>query len=264
MIVPIQPPLDGATAERFLALARSLARTPIANEPERVRLLNDELRWVRNQPTMVEDERLTYEAAIRVLLDLHRLGWEVRESGYGVELSTRPSRTGGLSPDEIREEKARTRAVFQPAVKAQFDHPAVRAFVNRMESSDNRSGRLPVTLLIADGSEIHSRLLAGSFARGAPIADTDLPVRPYLQLVTKDATDEFTGQSLREIWRYFRYTWAIPQFPTPGRQLLYLVRDAGHPCHAVMGLIGLNNSALQMGDLRERQLGWSRDALIEA
>lgn len=31
-----------------------------------------------------------------------------------------------------------------------------------------------------------------------------------------------------------------------------------------MGLIGLNNSALQMGALRERDLGWSREALIES
>jgi len=27
--------------------------------------------------------------------------------------------------------------------------------------------------------------------------------------------------------------------------LLYLVRDAAHPCHAVMGIIGLNNCAMQ-------------------
>jgi len=263
MIVPIQPPLDGASAERFLALARSLAHAAIENEPERDQLLTDDLSWVRNQPTMSTEERDTYEAAVRVLVDLHRLGWEVRESGYGIELSTRPPRTGGLSPVEIREEKARTRAIFEPAVKAQLGDPAVRAFVKRMEGPDNKSGKRPVTLLIADGNEIHSRLLAGD-RHGYLQGDyTTLPVRPYLQLVTKDATDHYTGQGLREIWRYFRYTWSIPQFSTPGRQLLYLVRDAAHPCHAVMGLLGLNNSALQMGAIRERDLGWSRESLIE-
>lgn len=159
MIVPIHPPLDGATAERFLALARSLGRTTTENEPERDGLLRDELLWVHNQPEIGDENRDVYEAAVRVLADLHRLGWDVRESGYGVELSTRTSRTGGLSPSEIRQEKERTRAIFRPAVKAQLGDPAVRTFVARMEGPGAKTGKRPVTLLIADGSELHGRLL---------------------------------------------------------------------------------------------------------
>ncbi|MEA3273758.1 MAG: DUF4338 domain-containing protein [Pseudomonadota bacterium] len=262
MIVSIRPPLDGTAAERFLVLACSLVRTETADELERERLLGDELRWVHGETGVSDKERDAYEAAVRVLADLHRLGWKVRESGYGVELSMRTPRTGGLCPREVREEKANTRALFRPAVKAQLGDPSVRTFVARMEDPGAKTGKRPITLLIADGAELHSRLtgversdLEGRFS--------ELPIRPYLQLVTKGHTDEFTGHNLREIWRYFRYTWSIPQFATPGRQLLYLVRDAAHPCHAVMGLIGLNNSALQMGEIRENDLGWSREALIE-
>lgn len=45
--------------------------------------------------------------------------------------------------------------------------------------------------------------------------------------------------------------------------MLYLIRDAAHPCHAVMGIIGLNNCTLQMGEEREYYLGWNLRALKE-
>lgn len=261
MIVPIRPPLNGTAAERFLVLARSLARTQTRDELERERLLNDELRWAKGHSILTTAEYNTYEAAVRVLADLHRLGWRIRESGYGIELSMQTPRTGGLSPSQIREEKSKTRALFRPAVKAQLGDSAVRSFVARMENPlGAKTGKRPVTLLIADGPELHGRLTTTPWDSETPFSE--LPIRPYLQWVTKDDTDEFTGHNLRDVWRYFRYTWSIPQFSTPGRQLLYLIRDAGHPCHAVMGLIGLNNSALQMGENREDDLGWSRDALI--
>lgn len=260
MIVPIRPPLDGASAERFLAFSHCLARTPSADESARERLLTDEIRWARDtlSPTTLAFD--TYEAAVRVLADLHRLGWQVRESGYGIELSMQTPRIGGLTPAQIREEKARTRALFGPAVQAQLNDPAVRSFVARMENPSAKSGKGSVTQLIAEGPELHSRVTTATWDIATPFEQ--LPIQPYLQLVTKDAIDAVTGQNLREIWRYFRYTWSIPQFTTPGRQLLYLVRDAAHPCHTVMGLLGLNNSALQMGEIREADLGWSRAALI--
>jgi S-DNA-T family DNA segregation ATPase FtsK/SpoIIIE len=38
-----------------------------------------------------------------------------------------------------------------------------------------------------------------------------------------------------DIWRYFRLTWSTPSESTPGRTIKYLIRDAAHPNHAVMG-----------------------------
>ncbi|MBK5971109.1 MULTISPECIES: Druantia anti-phage system protein DruA [Thiorhodovibrio] len=260
MIVPIRPPLDGACAERFLAFSRCLARTQSADESAREALLADEIGWARDALSSATFAFDTYEAAVRVLADLHRLGWQVRESGYGIELSMQTPRIGGLSPAQIRDEKARTRALFRPAVQAQLGDPAVRSFVARMEKPSAKSGKRPITQLITEGPELHGRLTTTTWDDATPFEQ--LPIQPYLQLVTKDATDAVTGQNLREIWRYFRFTWSIPQFATPGRQLLYLVRDAAHPCHAVMGLLGLNNSALQMGEIREAELGWSRAVLI--
>ena len=64
----------------------------------------------------------------------------------------------------------------------------------------------------------------------------DRAIKPYPQLIPGEgeqaALDEFTGIQLADIWRYFRYTWSIPNTPIPGRQMFYLVRDQAHPCHA--------------------------------
>lgn len=264
MIVPIRPPLSGVSAQRYLALARTLGQAPLEDEPQRKRLLRDELHWSNTWPGLDNTKRLAYRAVVHLLVDLHRMGWQVREAGYGVELVAQPVRLHGLTPAEVQAQKAQTRAMFRPAVAAQLGHEKVRQFVRRMEQPESRSGKRPVTLLIADGAELHARLHADSPSPSQAYPAEALAVRPYLQLASSDATDPWTGHRLREVWRYFRYTWSIPQTTTPCRQLLYLVRDADHPCHAIMGLIGLNNSALQMGALRERDLGWNRDVLIES
>ncbi|MCI0734053.1 MAG: DUF4338 domain-containing protein, partial [Methylococcaceae bacterium] len=262
MIVLINPPLEGIAAERFLALAQTLIRVRRRNPDDLHTILNEELHWLKTQ-TMDNSQALAYEASTRVLLDLVRLGWEIREQGYGIELISEPPRLQGLTPEKILAEKRQTRLFFEPTVQDQLGSPAVREFVRRLEDPSAKSGKKPVTLLIAEGAEIHARLMLARQSHNANDDRLANAVRPYLQLVTPDGMDNYTGHSLREIWRYFRYTWSIPQFSTPGRQLLYLVRDAAHPCHAVMGIIGLNNCALQMGEEREYHLGWNLRALAE-
>jgi hypothetical protein len=247
-----------------LALAQSLTRTQQRhNAPDLQQLLDEEVCWVRNGAALDGQEK-TYEASARVLLDLVRLGWKINEHGYGIELISNEVRNGQMTSEEIHAEKRKTRELFHPTVHAQLSDPSVMSLVQRLESPSKKTGKKPVTLLIADGEELHARLVRAKREAGPEIED---PLRtacnPYLQLVKSDGVDEFTGHSLRDIWRYFRYTWSIPQFSTPGRQVLYLVRDAAHPCHAVMGIIGLNNAALQLGKEREYFLGWSLCALKE-
>ena len=250
MIVPLDSPLDGIAADRFLSVARSLSRVPVLTDADYRKFLDQEIAWCQNH-ALFNNSQLAFEASVRVLLDLVRLGWRVREEGYGIELVADKIQTAHLRPDEIVAEKTRTRELFQPMVEAQYRDPAIQAFVRRMESSSAISKKKPISLLIAEGQEVHARL-KNKHIEG---------IKPYLQLVEVDETDEVTGHYLREIWRYFRYSWSIPQFTTPGRQLLYLVRDAQHPCHAVMAIIGLNNCALQMGTARETYLGWNYEAL---
>ena len=48
-----------------------------------------------------------------------------------------------------------------------------------------------------------------------------------LQLVEADKRCELTGVKLADIWRYFRFTWSLPYNTSPGRNLYFLIRDAG-------------------------------------
>lgn len=262
MIVNLKPPLEGLTAERFSALAQTLIRANRRNPDDLQTILNEELHWLRAQ-IIDGDQFLAFEASVRVLLDLVRLGWDIREQGYGIELISQPPKLQGLTPEEVLAEKRQTRDFFAPTVQNQLGNPSVRDFIKRMEAPSAKSGKKPVTLLIAEGAEIHARLTRAPQAGNANDDRLANAVMPYLQLATLENVDEYTGHSLRDIWRYFRYSWSIPQFSTPGRQLLYLIRDAAHPCHAVMGIIGLNNCALQMGEEREYYLGWNLRALTE-
>lgn len=262
MIVPLNPPLEGVTAERFQALAQTLIRANRRNPDDLQMILNEELHWLHAQ-IIDGDQFLAFEASVRVLLDLVRLGWDIREQGYGIELISEPPKLQGLTTEEVLAEKQQTRCFFEPTVQNQLGNPSVRDFVKRMEEPSVKSGKKPITLLIAEGAEIHARLMRAPQVDKLNEDRLANAILPYLQLANPESIDEYTGHSLRDIWRYFRYSWSIPQFSTPGRQLLYLIRDAAHPCHPVMGIIGLNNCALQMGEEREYYLGWNLRVLKE-
>ena len=85
-------------------------------------------------------------------------------------------------------------------------------------------------------------------------------INPYLQLVRSEARDTISGQKLIDIWRYFRYLWAIPYQTTPGRNLFYLVRDAARPTHPVIGIAALGNCVVQLSE-RDQVIGWSVEAV---
>ena len=262
MIVPIFPPLNGEAAERFHAFALRLAcaqRAGAANDMSSA--LEEEVRWCRSA-RFSRENILAYEACIRVLSDLARLRWRIVEQGYGFALENRKERTGGRPTAEIMASKKTLRSELQPVVDEQKRHPAVLDFIAKMEGED-RSGRRSVRLLMTDGAELAARLAPARELEGEERVEAlNAAVQPYLQEADK-SVDPTTGRRLREIWRYFRYSWSIPQVPTPGRQLLYLVRDGAHPAHPVIGIAALNNCPLEMGERRERYIGWHFAAIVE-
>ena len=262
MIVPIFPPLDGESAERFHAFATRLACAQRArNANDMSSALEEEIGWCRSARCS-EENVLAYEACVRVLSDLARLRWRIVEQGYGFALENRKERTGGRPTAEVVASKEILRRELQPVVDEQKRHPAVRDFIARMER-DDRSGRRSVRLLMADGAELAARLAPARELEGEErVAALGHAIKPYLQDADR-SVDPTTGRRLRDIWRYFRYSWSIPQVPTPGRQLLYLVRDGAHPAHPVIGIAALNNCPLEMGEKRERYIGWHLAAVVE-
>lgn len=258
MIVSLRPPLEGIANERFLALAKELKRNQRNRNPiDYENICKSEIQWCRTHPHLGEYREI-YEAAARLLIDLTRLSWEIYENGLGIELhSPRFPHRKGLSRQEIKDAKQRVQRELEPLRNGQFQNDSVREFIRKLEQPHPSTGRESIACLIADGAEVHSRI-----QKTLDFTDDDRQeklaevIKPYLQLVESKSKDKFTGIPLGDIWRYFRYTWRIPQTSIPGRQLLYLVRDAAHPFHAVMGIASLNNSALQLTS-RDNLVGWT-------
>ena len=262
MIVPIYPPLDGEAAERFHVFAMKLADAQrTRNSDDMNRALGAEIGWCRSAVGF-DGNLLAYEACVRVLSDLARLRWRIVEQGYGFALESRRDRVRGRPTAEIVALKELLRSELRPVVDEQRFQPAVLEFIARMEGED-RAGRRSVRLLMADGAELAARLAPARELEGKErVGALGEAIKPYLQ-EADESVDPTTGRRLREIWRYFRYSWSIPQVPTPGRQLLYLVRDGAHPAHPVIGIAALNNCPLEMGERRERYIGWHFAAIVE-
>ncbi len=136
-------------------------------------------------------------------------------------------------------------------------------FIQRMESPQKTaSGLTSIRSLLADGKKLGREMkqIAEMPDRNVRFQKLRETVRPYLQLVTEKARCEHTGHLLADIWRYFRLSWANPPESTPGRSLLYIIRDAGQPSHPVMGIFALENAPIRIA-CRDDYLGWTVETL---
>ena len=267
MIVPLEPKLEGLAERRFFSFARQILDRQAAGVLGRISALVEAETTRASGLRDLKGQCDEYTACVRVLGDLAQLRWTLVESGYGLELhSPRPQDKRVSDPAQARRRKEAIRNELRPRVQQQFSDANVRKFIRRMERPLASSKWKSIRTLIADGTELQGRLCA---ARQLPADDPAraealrCAVRPYLQLVDADLRDDYTGIPLRDIWRYFRYTWSIPQTPIPGRNILYLVRDAAHDAHAVIGIAALSNCAVQLIP-RERAIGWSASGLVAA
>ena len=176
------------------------------------------------------------------------------------------SSKSGHAACAMQRRKEAVRRELRPRLRRQFADPHVRRIIARLERPGPSSRHRSVRALIADGAELQNRLLAAREHRASDPARADAlrrAVRPFLQLVEPRARDAETEFALRDIWRYFRYAWSIPQTPIPGRSLVYLVRDAAHERHAVIGIAALGNCPVQMVP-RDCAIGWSASGLTAA
>lgn len=259
MNVLITPNLDGLASERLRAFAVNLAGFG-SGDPAIRDAVDAEAGWAR-RTALLNGQTCAYEASVRLLADLRLLKWTVRADACGIELESPVNHRNSAKTNEaIRAVKNDIRRELAPSLHSQFADPLVRAFIRDLEKPPRGSRRKSILSLIADGAEVRSRL---DQSLACPLEDRPTALRaavkPYLQLVPGEGEanvcDEHTGIPLGEIWRYFRYTWSIPQTPIPGRQMFYLVRDAAHPAHAIIGIAALGNSPL-VSPPRDHAIGW--------
>ena len=264
MIIPLEPNLEGPAEKLFFDIARQILHCQEEGNARKISSIVEEEISRVNSPSDFEGPIDCYEACLRVLGDLAQLRWKLVENSYGIELhSPQSHNTDVMTPGEIRDLKETIRGELGQQRQRQFEDKHVKIFIQRMERPPSSARHKSIQTLIENGTELHSRLTparkfsVGTEKRDAALAKT---VQPYLQLVEPGARDKYTDIRLQDIWRYFRYTWSIPQTPIPGRNLLYLVRDGAHANHAVIGIAGLSNCTVQMTP-RDRHIGWKADSL---
>ena len=254
--VPFRPSLEGFFAARFYRTIRaSLKKGALSSSHKFDVIVGKEIVWAGTQKNKLQSA--IYKAVWLLLRDLQRVGWTMSWVKNCL-LLTKPNSTSSVAKSAdipAQKESIRNAMAFARIEKLE----KYREFIDRMVAIPNGKGAVKqsVISLIGDGQEIADDLLKARRTKSDEKRSRLIlgSVRPYLQLVNDKDRCEFTGHKLSDIWRFFRFTWANPPETTPGRTLLYLVRDAARENHPVMGIFSLENAALRIG-CRDERLGW--------
>lgn len=247
--IPFRPKLEGVFRTRFYSVAKNINTETVSTNLET--LISEELQWVENECLYNIDQRRRYRAVWLLLRDLVRASWRACFRSGVLELSLPTLNIKSESNSTMADEKARLRAWLSESRLERLQ--TFEKFITYMESEDSKV-RSSVLTLVADGNELADRLKNAANLRDA--------VCPQLELVNESARDTVTNHRLADIWRYFRLTWATPSESTPGRTMQYLIRDEAQANRPVMGIISLENCAVQITD-RDKYIGWNAREFIE-
>jgi hypothetical protein len=132
-----------------------------------------------------------YGATLRVLRDLIRQGWTIREDDEGIILDAPGRAAVRLGDPEAA--KVSIRQSFAFAREAQLREPPTLEFIATTE-------RRGVDRLFTSGAELATRLTTQGTAA----------VQPELQVIEPGARDETTGLFLQDVWRYARHFLVDP------------------------------------------------------
>lgn len=190
-------------------------------------------------------------ALSRVIGDLVAHGWRFKATDRLLLASTER-----VSTDETRKEFVQRVQLRQR--EQQLLKPSVREFVRSMEKRRlTKNGWTSIFSLFRDGRELANALNAAGAGPYVPQV-----VDPYIQIIEDpEQRCQFSGLRLMDIWRYFRYGWAMPYNSVPGRSMLVLIRDAAARNHPVMGIAALGSAIVQMSE-RDAWIGWTANDFV--
>jgi Domain of unknown function (DUF4338) len=216
-------------------------------------VLNENIQLVNNHDNPIEC--LKFLSAISILRDLLSQGWRIKKNKNSLfELA--PPKLGQ------NDNKLYLRKQLQCERNAQLKTKSIEKFIKRMEKKKTFNGKeISIRALIGDSQLLYEKVrnLVNEKDMAKRLEASKDLVSPYIQLVT-DERCPHTGYRLRDIWRYFRYTWSIPYKSTPGRNMFYLIRDSSQPFHPIVGIIALGNTVLHLTK-RDDYIGWTLEAI---
>lgn len=209
-------------------------------------------KWVGNA------ESAQVRAICLLVADLTEQGWEVHVDQERIIFEPPGLRRQGR--ETVEDVKARTRRTLLIARDRQLQEPSVRRFLTRMERPTARvKGRKTSVLdLVDDGQDLVQALeqvlsLPEAEQSGALAKLID----PVVEACGGGTKCPDTGLELTEVWRYFRHTWAHEYRSIPGRQMMFLVRNAARPNRPVIGIAMLASPVMRL-TARDSWIGWLR------
>src|SRR5262249_25627898 len=146
---------------------------------------------------------------------------------------------------------------------AQLMQPPTRRFIREMERRQRVGAEWhSIYSLMRDGKELAAALQTVANMAPGPQRMEALRriVDPYVEVVESDSVCKLSGLRLVDVWRYFRHTWTTPYFSTPGRRMLFLVRDRAARNHPVIGIGALGSAIVQLAP-RDAFIGWTLEQL---
>lgn len=257
----LAPPLRSAwAASQFLRHAQGLARLAPGDES-----FDSQMRSIRERCSAAASrsrarERQMLLAASLLLGDLRLQGWRIR---------VRARRVFVQPAQEVHSDRSaeKERVRRQELVKrdAQLGRDSVQEFVRSMERPSLFMGkRVSIFSLMRDGRELAEALRGARQHSSNGWAEAlKRIVDPYIQVIhSSQETCALTGLNLLEIWRYFRHTWTNQHTTVPGRNMMFLVRDAAALNHPIIGIGSLSSPIVQLRE-RDRWIGWQPEGFLE-
>jgi hypothetical protein len=203
-------------------------------------------------------ERPVLLASRLLLRDLRMQGWLLRVRGRRVFVQP----AADLADRSAEKERIRRQELVKR--DAQLARSSVRRFVQSMEQPRLFNGKhVSIFSVIRDGRDLAAALRdARKHTNNGWAEALRNVVDPYLQVVhSSEELCAHTGLKLLEIWRYFRHTWTNQHTTVPGRNMMFLVRDAAAPYHPIVGIGSLSSPIMQIGE-RDRWIGWHPDPFV--
>ena len=248
--------LPGEQAQRIVSdCARDLARMRPATSVgvERIRSTYFEACKALSSATMP-----LARLYCSILCDLRAQGWSIRFRSAEVHLV---SPTPNDESAALRKEQVRKAHLLER--DSQLAQAPTQRFVREMERR-RRFGQEwhSIASLMRDGRELADTLRAiAQLAPGEKRSEAlRQAIEPFVEVVESESVCEFTGLRLVDVWRYFRHTWTTPYFSTPGRRMLFLIRDRAVRNHPVVGIGALGSAIIQLAP-RDAWIGWTTEQL---
>lgn len=229
------------------------------NNPQYIEEIYEQLINSEEYSVLTNDNQLSIKLFFQVIIDTVKQGWEFKFKEEVLQ-AIPPDQVNKKNKD-LPEIKKRIRSGLEEARNEQIKEPSIKKFILNLERPRWFKGsEVSVLNHFLDPMEFYNdisrRLNSPEEIKEELLKDS---IKPYIQLANDDK-DEFTNISLKDLWRYARYSWSLPLSSQPGRQMLYLVRDASREYHPIIGIGALGSSIAQIS-CRDNVIGWSLESL---